>query len=107
MGRAVNESAFLEHYYRPMGKPGRGVHTRTSEVALSSPRIMASSPVIRVAAAAAFACCSAPWGSEAVRGERGRLLVACVDGTDAELDARRLGLQHRSAHNVEHRLDAL
>jgi hypothetical protein len=33
----------------------RGVHTRTSEVALSSPRIMASSPVIRVAAAAAFA----------------------------------------------------
>ena len=63
VGRAVNESAFLEHYYRPMGKPGRGVHTRSSEVALSSPRIMASSAVIRVAAAAAFACSAEREGS--------------------------------------------
>ena len=33
-----------------------------------------------------------------VGGQGGRLLVARVDGADAELDAGRLRLEHRAAH---------
>ena len=39
--------------------------------------------------------------------ERRGLLVAMIDRADAELDARRFGLEHRPAHQIEHRVDAL
>ena len=40
-------------------------------------------------------------------GQRGGLLVTRVDRANAELDAGGFGLQHRAAHDVEHRVDAL
>ena len=42
-----------------------------------------------------------------VGGEGGRLLVAVIDGPDAELDASGLRLQHGPAHEIEHRVHAL